>query len=115
MASISRETGVSENELYRNKQKMMTTADDEASRMGMRRGHIKPNATMHTDRGSRYSSVDFRGLFDKRFRQSISGKGNCKDNAQAESLFSRFKTEIDVKIFASVEEAKAAAFDYIEC
>jgi transposase InsO family protein len=45
----------------------------------------------------------------------MSGKGNCYDNAQAESFFSRFKTEIDTRVFGSVEEARTTAFDYIEC
>lgn len=87
----------------------------EALRMGLRRGSIKRNAIIHTDRGAQYASKDFRKLFKDRLRQSMSGKGNCYDNAQAESFFSRFKTEIDTRIFGSVEEAQSVAFDYIEC
>lgn len=83
--------------------------------MGLRRGFIKPNAIIHTDRGSQYASNDYKKLLGERLRQSMSGKGNCYDNDQAESFFSRFKTEIDVKIFGSVDEARAVAFDYIEC
>ena len=87
----------------------------EALNMGLRRGLIKPNAIIHTDRGSQYASNDYRKLLGTRLRQSMSAKGNCYDNAQAESFFSRFKTEIDVKIFNSVDEARRTAFDYIEC
>lgn len=87
----------------------------EALNMGLRRGLIKPNAIIHTDRGSQYASNDYRKLLGTRLRQSMSARGNCYDNAQAESFFSRFKTEIDVKPFSSVEEARAVAFDYIEC
>lgn len=87
----------------------------EALRMGLRRGLIKRNAVIHTDRGSQYASDDFRKLLKGRLIQSMSGKGNCYDNAQAESFFSRFKTEIDTKIFGSVEEARSTAFDYIDC
>ncbi len=87
----------------------------EALRMGLRRGHIKREAIIHTDRGSQYASNEFRELLKDRLRQSMSGRGNCYDNAQAESFFSRFKTEIDTPIFGSVEEARAVAFDYIEC
>lgn len=87
----------------------------EALNMGLRRGLIKPNAIIHTDRGSQYASNDYRKVIGTRLRQSMSAKGNCYDNAQAESFFSRFKTEIDVKFFNSVEEARAVAFDYIEC
>lgn len=87
----------------------------EALRMGLRRGLIKRNAIIHTDRGSQYASDEFRELLKDRLTQSMSGKGNCYDNAQAESFFSRFKTEIDTRIFGSVEEARSTAFDYIEC
>lgn len=87
----------------------------EALRMGLRRGHIKREAIIHTDRGSQYASNDFRDLLKDRLRQSMSGKGNCYDNAQAESFFSRFKTEIDTRVFDSVAEARSEAFDYIEC
>jgi putative transposase len=87
----------------------------EALNMGLRRGLIKPGAIVHTDRGSQYASNDYRKVIGERLRQSMSAKGNCYDNAQAESFFSRFKTEIDVKLFSSVEEARSIAFDYIEC
>lgn len=87
----------------------------EALRMGLRRGLIKRNAIIHTDRGSQYASTEFRKLIGIRLRQSMSGKGNCYDNAQAESFFSRFKTEIDTRIFGSVDEARSVAFDYIDC
>lgn len=87
----------------------------EALQMGLRRGFVKRNAIIHTDRGSQYASTEFRKLIGKRLRQSMSGKGNCYDNAQAESFFSRFKTEIDTRIFGSVEEARSVAFDYIDC
>lgn len=97
------------------KERMPAELACEALRMGLRRGHIKPNAIIHTDRGSQYASDDFRKLLRGRLRQSMSAKGNCYDNAQAESFFSRFKTETDVKIFNSVEEARSIAFDYIEC
>ncbi len=46
-------------------------------------------AIIHTDRGSQYASVEFRRLlYIHGFWQSMSGKGNCYDNAQAESFFS---------------------------
>lgn len=75
-----------------------------------RNGLIKPGAIVHTDRGSQYVSTDFRALLAKhQLRQSMSGKGNCYDNAQAESFFSRFKTElVEDGVFSSVEEALAA-------
>jgi transposase InsO family protein len=88
----------------------------EALRMALRRGFVKWNAIVHTDRGSQYASNEYRTLLSRcGLRQSMSAKGNCYDNAQAESFFSRFKTEIDVRIFSSAEEARHAAFDYIDC
>jgi hypothetical protein len=45
----------------------------------------------------------------------MSGKGNCYDNAQAESFFSRFKTElIEGGAFSSLDEARSEIFSYIE-
>jgi transposase InsO family protein len=59
------------------------------------RGLIKRGAIIHTDRGNQYASVEYRRLlYINGFRQSMSGKGNCYDNAQAESFFSRFKAEL---------------------
>ena len=87
-----------------------------ALQMALRRGLIKRGCIVHTDRGSQYVSNDFRDLLKRcGLRQSMSAKGNCYDNAQAESFFSRFKTEIDSPIFASADEARHAAFDYIDC
>ena len=88
----------------------------DALKMALRRSLVKRNAIVHTDRGSQYASNEYRALLRRcNLRQSMSAKGNCYDNAQAESFFSRFKTELDVKIFNSVEEARSVAFDYIDC
>lgn len=83
---------------------------------GLRRRLIKRGAIIHTDRGSQYASVEYRRLlYIHGFRQSMSGKGNCYDNAMAESFFSRFKAElVEGGIFSSVEEARLEIFSYIE-
>ncbi len=81
-----------------------------------RSGLIKRGAIIHTDRGSQYASVEYRRLlYIGGFRQSMSRKGNCYDNAQAESFFSRFKAElVESGIFESVEQARSEVFSYIE-
>ena len=81
-----------------------------------KRGLIKRKAIIHTDCGSQYASVEYRRLlYINDFQQSMSGKGNCYDNAQAESFFSRFKAElIEGGIFESFEQARSEIFSYIE-
>lgn len=82
----------------------------------IQKGLVKAGAIVHSDRGSQYASNGFRELLRRSgFRQSMSGKGNCYDNAQAESFFSRFKTElIEDGIFEDVEQARIEIFSYIE-
>ena len=81
-----------------------------------RRGLIGRGALIHTDQDSQYAAVEYRRLlYTGEFRQSMSRKGNCYDNAQAESFFSRFKAElVENGIFASVEDARSKVFGYIE-
>lgn len=82
----------------------------------IKKGSIKAGAIVHSDRGSQYASNGFRGLLRiEGFRQSMSGKGNCYDNAQAESFFSRFKMElIENGAFEDISEARSEIFSYIE-
>jgi transposase InsO family protein len=77
---------------------------------------IGKGAIIHTDQGSQYAAVEYRRLlYIGGFRQSMSRKGNCYDNAQAESFFSRFKAElVEDGIFESVEDARSEVFSYIE-
>jgi transposase InsO family protein len=81
-----------------------------------RRGLIGKGAIIHTDQGSQYASVEYRRLlYINGFQQSMSRKGNCYDNAQAESFFSRFKAEVvENGIFESIEDARSEVFSYIE-
>lgn len=82
----------------------------------IRKGLVKAGAIIHSDRGSQYASNGFRLLLEQNgLRQSMSGKGNCYDNAQAESFFSRFKTElIEDGVFEDIEQARSEIFSYIE-
>lgn len=88
----------------------------EALRSALRRGLIKRGAIVHTDRGSQYVSGEYRRLLAQAgLRQSMSGRGNCYDNAQAESFFARFKTElVEGGVFETAAEARSESFSYIE-
>ena len=78
----------------------------------------KPGAGLifHSDRGSQYASDDFREeLKVFGFEQSMSGKGNCYDNAKIESFFARLKIEeVHRRRYRNHREAKENLFDYIE-
>lgn len=80
------------------------------------KGLVKRGAIIHSDRGSQYASNGFRELLSLGgLIQSMSAKGNCYDNAQAESFFSRFKTElIENGVFEDMEQARSEIFSYIE-
>lgn len=70
----------------------------------------------HSDRGSQYASESYRALLDDYdCIQSMSRKGNCWDNAVAESFFGALKTE---RIYRDRYETRIAAtmaiFEYIE-
>ena len=71
---------------------------------------------VHSDRGSQYASDRYQQLLsDNGFICGMSRKGNCWDNAVAESFFHTLKTElIHHEDFQTREEAQQAIFDYIE-
>jgi putative transposase len=70
----------------------------------------------HSDRGSQYASDSHRVILkDHGIIQSMSRKGNCWDNAVAESFFHTLKTELtNHHQFKNQQEAKNAIFEYIE-
>ena len=78
----------------------------------------QPQATLihHSDRGSQYASHDYRQrLLDRGIAISMSRRGNCYDNACAESLWARLKVELVYRRrFRTREEARHAIFQYIE-
>jgi transposase InsO family protein len=76
-----------------------------------------PNQVLHhSDRGSQYTSAGYQALLaDQQIQVSMSGVGNCYDNAPMESFFSLLKTElVHHERFASRQMAKTSIFDYIE-
>jgi putative transposase len=75
-----------------------------------------PGLLHHTDRGSQYASGDYRALLAAHgLACSMSGKGDCWDNAVAESFFATLEHElIAVSDWATRAEARQAIFHYIE-
>lgn len=80
-----------------------------------RRGKVK-DVIVHSDQGSTYASKDYQNeLIDNNLRPSMSRKGECLDNAVAESFFGSLKNEwIYHTEYRSREEARKSVFEYIE-
>jgi transposase InsO family protein len=76
----------------------------------------KAGLIFHSDRGSQYASKAFRRrLWRYRMRQSMSAKGNCYDNAVAESFFATLKKElVRDEVFETRAGARGDVFEYIE-
>ena len=88
----------------------------DALQMALDRQSPKKGLVHHTDRGSQYASGDYRkALSDHRIVCSMSRKGNCYDNAVAESFFGLLKTEwVNHCRYRSRSEANRSLFYYIE-
>lgn len=87
----------------------------DAFRMGVSNAKQAPSM-VHSDRGSQYASDLFRAELELRgCIQSMSRKGNCWDNAVAESFFGSLKRESVYHYrFATRDQAKSCIFDYVE-
>lgn len=79
----------------------------------------RPGADLlhHSDRGVQYACREYRTLLESRgITVSMSGVGNCYDNAPTESFWGKLKTElVYLERFSTRTRARAAVFDYIEC
>lgn len=75
----------------------------------------KTRVTIHSDQGSQYTGHEWQSfLKDHNLQASMSRKGNCYDNAVAESFFQLLKRErIRRKIYTTRVEARNDIFDYI--
>lgn len=86
--------------------------------LNMALGQRKPKGKLvhHSDRGAQYTSDDYRHLLQKNHIEcSMSGRGNCYDNAPVEIFFSLLKRErIRRNNYRTRDEARADIFDYIE-
>jgi len=80
-----------------------------------RRGKLK-GVTVHSDQGSTYASGSYRKLLQQNdLLCSMSRKGECHDNAVAESFFGTLKTElVDDEDYRTKEDARQSIFEYIE-
>ncbi|WP_323018933.1 IS3 family transposase [Castellaniella sp.] len=76
----------------------------------------KTEVIIHSDQGSQFGSHDWRDFLKAhRLKPSMSRRGNCHDNAVAESFFQLLKRErIRRRVYATREQARADIFDYIE-
>jgi transposase InsO family protein len=95
---------------------MRTSLIGEALRMALKARRPLPGLIFHSDRGSQYTSHEFRRLLeDSQIVQSLSRPRQCWDNAVAESFFSTLKTEL---VYRHAWPTRAAAchavFEFIE-
>jgi putative transposase len=72
--------------------------------------------TVHSDQGSQYTSYEWQSFLKEHgLESSMSRRGNCHNNAVAESFFQLLKRErIKRRIYSTREEARADVFNYIE-
>lgn len=89
-----------------------------ALKMALKRRNTHPGGLLfHSDRGVQYTSIKFvKTLNSSKIAQSMSGKGNCWDNAVAESFFKTLKSEIIYGFsLVSAEKLRNKVFTWLEC
>ena len=88
----------------------------QALAMAVTRRRPSPGLVHHSDRGSQYASREYRAaLTQYGMICSMSRRGDCWDNAVAESFWGTLKNELaDEMDFASRTEARRVLFEYIE-
>lgn len=88
----------------------------DALTMALWRRHFPKDVIVHTDRGSQYCSKRYQQLIkDNHLVCSMSGRGNCYDNAVAESYFHSLKVEcLHGQHFVDRPSAQKEIFEYIE-
>jgi putative transposase len=93
-----------------------TTLVLQALRMALRRRRPPAGLLHHSDRGCQYASVAYRAaLAAAGITASMSRKGDCWDNAVAESFFATLKWELVRRCrWATRAQARTAVFEYIE-
>lgn len=84
--------------------------------MALWRRSPKAKVLVHSDQGSQYTSHDWDAFLSQHgLKGSMSRRGNCHDNAVAESFFQLLKRErIKRKVYSNREDARTDIFEYIE-
>ena len=101
---------------YAIEEHMETSLVLDALQMAVRDRGPAPGLVHHSDRGSQYASEDYQdALRSIGAHCSMSGAGNCYDNAVAESFFATLKEELLYRCsWPSRRRTKDAVLDYIE-
>ena len=88
----------------------------DALEMAVRQRGVTAGLVAHSDRGSQYASDHYQAELRRREMVcSMSGVGQCWDNAVVESTFGSVKRElVHHETYATREEARASLFEYIE-
>jgi transposase InsO family protein len=96
-------------------QTMDTTLVETALRMALLNRRPPPGLLHHSDQGSQYTSASYlRRLTAALAQLSMSGVGNCYDNAVMESFFGTLKTECVTSPFPTCQQACSTIFEYME-
>jgi transposase InsO family protein len=95
---------------------MRTELVSDALKMALRNRRPEAGLTFHSDRGCQYTSKDYGDLARRNgVVLSLGRRGQCWDNAVAESFFATIKRElIDTRSWSSREDLRREIFDYIE-
>ena len=88
----------------------------DALRMALAQRRPQPGLIHHSDRGSQYASGDYQQLLAQHgLRGSMSRRGDCWDNAVAESFFASLKLELVYQVqWRTRAEVRTAIFEYLE-
>lgn len=95
---------------------MRTELICDAITMAAGRRGLQPGAIFHSDRGTQYTSARFAAHLNAfNLRGSMGRRGQCWDNAMAESFFSALKNELVYRtVFPTATKARVAVAEYIE-
>jgi transposase InsO family protein len=95
---------------------LQTDLASDALMMALERRRPAKGLLHHSDRGVQYASEDYQQLLSRHGMQvSMSGKGDCWDNAMMESFWATLKTELIYQAYYEThEQAKASIFEYTE-